>query len=148
MILTGQCQCEKLRFELKQPPLFTHACHCLNCQRRSGSAFSITSFVVLSDLMLVHGGFTKVQTSPRTTMHKCDQCGTTIYAWSTSFPHTVIVPRGTMDDRALSPQAHIWMCRKQSWISLSPHIPQFDREYVREQVWPEESLARINALGD
>lgn len=43
---TGRCECEALRYELGAVPLFTHACHCLDCQRRTGSAFSMTTFVM------------------------------------------------------------------------------------------------------
>jgi hypothetical protein len=34
----GGCACETVRYRLRSDPLFTHCCHCLNCQRQTGSA--------------------------------------------------------------------------------------------------------------
>ena len=37
----GGCACEAFRYRLASDPLFTHCCHCLNCQRQTGGAFVI-----------------------------------------------------------------------------------------------------------
>ncbi len=34
----GGCACGAVRYRLTSDPLFTHCCHCLNCQRQTGSA--------------------------------------------------------------------------------------------------------------
>ncbi|MDF0595102.1 GFA family protein [Psychromarinibacter halotolerans] len=39
---TGRCQCGALTFEITAPPFATSACHCRDCQRMTGSAFSLT----------------------------------------------------------------------------------------------------------
>lgn len=39
---TGRCQCGALTFEITAPPFATAACHCRDCQRMTGSAFSLT----------------------------------------------------------------------------------------------------------
>jgi len=41
MSLTGQCLCGIITYELKNPPEMTRVCHCKNCQRQAGSAFSL-----------------------------------------------------------------------------------------------------------
>jgi len=41
--LTGGCPCEAVRFEVSAMPLLAYACHCTECQRWSGSAFSMSS---------------------------------------------------------------------------------------------------------
>jgi len=38
---TGGCQCGKVRYEITQQPLLVYTCHCLDCQRLTGSAFSL-----------------------------------------------------------------------------------------------------------
>ena len=73
------------------------------------------------------------------------QVGTVIYTASTRFPKLILRP-GTLDDpNVATPQAHIWVRRKQSWVTLPPGIPQFKEQYDRETVWPAESLARLRA---
>lgn len=39
--LTGGCVCGQLRYALTGAPLLVYACHCHNCQKRSGSAFAL-----------------------------------------------------------------------------------------------------------
>ncbi|MEC8526956.1 MAG: aldehyde-activating protein, partial [Pseudomonadota bacterium] len=37
---TGGCLCGQVRYETKADPLMTGVCHCKNCQKQAGSAFS------------------------------------------------------------------------------------------------------------
>jgi hypothetical protein len=37
----GGCTCGEVRYRVTSDPLFVHCCHCLNCQRQTGSAFVI-----------------------------------------------------------------------------------------------------------
>jgi len=52
--LTGGCTCEAVRFEITALPLLVYACHCTECQRWSGSAFSL-SMPVKADSFSVTG---------------------------------------------------------------------------------------------
>ena len=142
--ITGRCVCEDLRYLLRAPPLFTHACHCLDCQRETGTAFNMTTFVVSSDLVVTLGELRSRQISPRRTRHSCAKCNTAIYVSSAAFPSTVTLRPGTLDDTSVAaPLAHIWVCRKQAWLSLPDNVPKFEFQYVQEEVWPAASLARL-----
>jgi hypothetical protein len=39
--LTGGCQCSALRYEVSHAPGLVYTCHCTECQRQTGSAFSM-----------------------------------------------------------------------------------------------------------
>ena len=39
--LTGGCQCGKIRYEITGAPQLVYTCHCTDCQRITGSAFSL-----------------------------------------------------------------------------------------------------------
>ena len=41
----GGCACGEVRYRVTSDPLFTHCCHCLNCQRQTGSAFVINVLI-------------------------------------------------------------------------------------------------------
>src|SRR5206468_10314952 len=41
----GGCACGTVRYRLTAEPLFVHCCHCLNCQRQTGSGFVINLLV-------------------------------------------------------------------------------------------------------
>ena len=43
--IEGGCSCGQVRYQITQKPLFTHACHCTDCQRSTGSAFIVHSWV-------------------------------------------------------------------------------------------------------
>lgn len=140
--ITGGCVCGELRYVLRAPPLFTHACHCLDCQKRTGSAFGTTTFVMRNDLGITHGQLSAERTSVRSTAHSCPSCRILIYTESTEFPSVILNP-GTLDDPSIAaPQAHIWVRRKQAWLTLPADVPQFEEQYDRDTTWPADSLAR------
>jgi hypothetical protein len=147
-VVTGRCACEDLRYRLEALPLFTHACHCLDCQRRTGTAFSMTTIVMRDDLVFTHGEQRAKTVSLRSTLHSCAKCETAIYTESIAFPSTVILRAGSFDDTTVvAPQAHIWVRRKQVWLTLPEGVPRFEEQYERDTTWPSESLARLNAAG-
>ena len=40
--LVGRCQCKGVVYKITSAPLAVYACHCTECQRQSGSAFSLS----------------------------------------------------------------------------------------------------------
>jgi hypothetical protein len=56
---------------------------------------------------------------------------------------------GTLDEPdRLTPDVHIYTSSKQPWVVLPPGTPAFEEYYDRNELWPEESLARRRALFD
>ena len=52
---TGHCRCGQVQFEVAAAPLITMVCHCIGCQRMTGSAFSLGA-LYLSDEFKVTSG--------------------------------------------------------------------------------------------
>jgi hypothetical protein len=143
---TGRCVCEALRYRLDALPLFTHVCHCLNCQKTSDNAFSMTTIIMREDLAVTDGEMTALIPGPTSTVHGCATCRTRVYIESSRFPMTYALKPGTLDDTSLAtPQAHIWVKRKQRWLILPPDVPCFDENYDAEVTWPAASVARVAA---
>jgi hypothetical protein len=42
---TGGCQCGAIRYEVTEAPQLVYTCHCTECQRLTGSAFSMALVV-------------------------------------------------------------------------------------------------------
>ena len=82
MSITGKCLCGAISYSVDNPPALTGVCHCKNCQRQAGSAFSTLAGVPLNELHIF--GETKVYTDPDTqsgnTVKRffCDKCGSPI----------------------------------------------------------------------
>jgi hypothetical protein len=53
--LTGRCMCGAVRFEITRPLLGALYCHCRRCQRRSGSAFSVTALMEPGSFRITEG---------------------------------------------------------------------------------------------
>ena len=51
----GGCSCGAVRYRLASDPLFVHCCHCLNCQRQTGSAFVINLLIESDRVELLAG---------------------------------------------------------------------------------------------
>ena len=51
----GGCACGEVRYRLRSDPLFVHCCHCLNCQRQTGSAFVINLLIETDRVELLDG---------------------------------------------------------------------------------------------
>ena len=53
--LTGACACGGVRFEVTEPLLGAIYCHCKRCQRRTGTAFSVTGATAPGSFRFVAG---------------------------------------------------------------------------------------------
>ena len=51
----GVCQCGTVRYRLKASPLSVYNCHCKDCQRYSGAAWSMSMIVRNEDFELLSG---------------------------------------------------------------------------------------------
>ena len=50
--ITGGCQCGAVRYTLKPNSYRIYACHCLECQKQSASAFGLSMPLKFKDLGL------------------------------------------------------------------------------------------------
>src|SRR5438045_664455 len=76
--MEGGCSCGAVRYRLASEPLFIHCCHCLNCQRQTGSAFVINLLIETDRVELVAGEPQPVDV-PRDdgsmqTIYRCPTC--------------------------------------------------------------------------
>ena len=143
--LSGGCSCGEVRYRLLNPPLYVHACHCLDCQKASGSAFGITTIVLESDIASDHGVIVPKPSGANRTAFICGSCGDVLYRTASNHPATALLSSRTLDDtRELEINAHIWTKEKHAWLELPAHVPQFVKGYDRNDTWPQESLERLN----
>jgi hypothetical protein len=118
--LTGGCPCEAVRFEVTAMPLLVYACHCTECQRWSGSAFSTSMPVASQSFRLVAGEpkpFRRIGTSGvESTYWFCGNCGGRAYGQRDIRPDVIVVRAGTLDDTSwLRPIAHVYLRSAQAW---------------------------------
>jgi hypothetical protein len=131
--LTGGCTCGAVRYEVTAMPLLLYACHCTECQRRSGSAFALNMPVATESFRIVKGtpkGWRNAgQSGPATTAWFCGDCGGRVYGEWSGRPESKTIRAGTLDDTSwLRPAAHFFMRSAQPWESISEDALCFETD--------------------
>jgi hypothetical protein len=146
----GGCACGRIRYQLTSDPLFTHCCHCLNCQRQTGSAFVINLLIEADRVELIAGDPEPVDV-PRDDgstqrIFRCPTCQVAVFS-EYGRPEVRFVRGGTLDDPSVvMPDVHIYTRSKVPWISLPDSVPAFDGYYDMRALWPAASLERVEAM--
>ena len=123
--LDGGCFCGTIRYRIDQPPLFTMACHCTDCQQMTASAFSL-------GLAVAKDGFTVTSDTPSRALDKeaesgatstryvCPDCAGWTHTTTTGSPDSVIVRPSSLDDPTwIRPIAEIFTRSVLPWARLS-----------------------------
>ena len=145
----GGCACGALRYRLASEPLFVHCCHCLNCQRQTGSAFVI-NLLIEADRVEVLAGAPQPVDVPRDDgsvqrIFRCPDCEVAVFS-EYSRPEVRFVRGGTLDDpTGITPDVHIYTRSKVAWVSLPEGAPAFEAYYDARKLWPAESLRRLES---
>ena len=144
----GGCACGEIRYRLTSEPLFVHCCHCLNCQRQTGSAFVI-NLLIETDRVALLAGEPELVPVPRGSkkqkIWRCPTCQIAVFSQYTT-PRLRFVRGGTLDDPAsVAPDVHIYTRSKLPWVELPASVPSFSTYYDTEKLWPAASLARLEA---
>jgi hypothetical protein len=145
----GGCACGEIRYRLTSEPLFVHCCHCLNCQRQTGSAFVINLLIETDRVELLAGEPEPVKV-PRSggknqVIWRCPTCQIALYSKYTS-PRLRFVRAGTLEDPArYEPDVHIFTRSKLPWVTLPESVPAFNVYYDTKKLWPAASLERLEA---
>ena len=146
----GGCACGAIRYRLTSDPLFTHCCHCLNCQRQTGSAFVINLLIEADRVELIAGTPQPVN-APRDdgSIQRIYRCPTCRVAVSSEYGHPAVwfVRGGTLDEpSSIAPDVHIFTRSKLPWFTLPDSAPAFDVYYDSKVLWPAASLERLYAV--
>jgi hypothetical protein len=129
----GSCQCGQVRYALSAEPVGMHICHCTECQKQSGSAFSMTLTVAHAGFRLLRGSlksFTRIaDTGRKMQCFFCPECGTRIYHAGEVNPDLLRLKPGTLDDTSwLKPNKQFWMRSRQPWLELNSALQPFDKQ--------------------
>ena len=146
----GGCSCGAVRYRLTSEPMFVHCCHCLNCQRQTGSAFVINLLIEADRVELLAGDPQPVDV-PRDDggsqrIYRCPECQIAVFS-EYGRPEVRFVRGGTLDDPSgVTPDVHIFTRSKVGWVTLPGPAPAFDVYYDSNTLWPAPSLERLHAV--
>jgi hypothetical protein len=125
------CSCEQLRLRAGGEPVRISVCHCLACQRRTGSAFGVQARFPADRVRIEgrYGEYVRISDDGESrTFSFCPECGATVFYRSESQPDLVAVPVGAFADPAFpAPWVSVWESRRHPWVELLGVAEHHDR---------------------
>lgn len=134
MSAKGGCLCGAIQYEIDPEPQMAVVCHCRNCQRQAGSAFSTIVGTSEDQFRFTAGEpkeYVDTDTDSGNTVRRffCGNCGSPIYSALDAQPGAIYVKSGTLDDTSnFQPQAHVWCDTKQGWVKIDSSVPQLAKQ--------------------
>ena len=122
----AKCQCGRLVVRCTGEPAAVSICHCLDCQRRTGSAFGVAAFYAREQVEAEGPAtrFTRNSDSGASiTFHFCGACGSTVWWEPERLPSMVAVAVGAFADPDFpAPVQSTWASRQHLWVHLPTEI--------------------------
>ncbi|MFD1251500.1 Glutathione-dependent formaldehyde-activating enzyme [Devosia equisanguinis] len=130
----GGCQCGAARYRLKASPLSVYNCHCKDCQRFSGAAWSMSMIVRDEDFELLSGDIARYERRADSgnviSMNFCAHC----HGWMWNdppLPGIKVGRAGTLDNMDWArPVGNIWTDSKAAWVEIDAALANFPKGIV------------------
>lgn len=140
--LVGGCLCGAVRYVLRAGfRLNPYACHCTDCQSRTGTAFSEHMLFAQADIAVsgeLDCGEYRQPSGTQSRVYGCAKCKARIYAVNDSRAGMASLRCGTLDRSAeLVPVAHVWVNSKQPWIGLPEGAKTMAEQPRSSEAWIE-----------
>jgi len=116
------CACGQLRVTCRGEPRLVSLCHCLDCQKRTGSTYGIAAFFTRDQVTAE--GRTSTYTRPSdsgfdVTFRFCPTCGSSVYWEPARMPELIAVAAGAFADPSFPvPTQSVWNERRHPWVRL------------------------------
>ena len=129
--IIGGCLCGQLRYYANVEPAIVLVCHCKNCQKQTGTAYSVLVGIPKSAISLQ--GKLKTyhdvgDSGNPVERNFCPECGSPIFSDVAIIPNLIFIKAGTLDDTTwLDPHIHIY-CDSAERCS---HIPEESQKYAK-----------------
>lgn len=116
----ASCSCGQLTAQVSGDPVRVSICHCLACQRRTGSVFGQQARFRRADVSLagVSTEYLRVgDEGSRVTFHFCPHCGATVYYQPEGLPEYLAIPVGAFADPGFpAPGVSVYEERMHGWV--------------------------------
>jgi hypothetical protein len=127
----AQCQCGQLSVEMPGLSPAIVACHCIDCQRRSGSPFGVAVYYPTGTLKIsgVSKKYTRVTAAGgEFRAYFCPDCGSTVHMDGDKNAGMTGIPIGAIGDPDFQPPVRsVWEQSMHKWVSVDvarDHYPQ------------------------
>ena len=128
--LTGRCLCGGVTYTADADPIVAAACHCRDCQRQSGSPYSVVVGVPRAALEVEGESLASFTTTGAdhggdTVRSFCSACGSPLFSVAAVASEVAYLKAGSLDDASwVEPVAEVWTSSAQPW---TPHFERAAR---------------------
>ena len=126
----ASCSCGQLSVVVEGDPVRISMCHCLACQRRTGSTFGVQARFPREKVTIEGTSTEWVRTADsgnRLTFHFCPTCGATVYYHIDDMPDVIAIPVGAFGDPTFpAPWVSVYESRRHPWTGVPPDAEHFD----------------------
>ena len=126
----ARCSCGQLRLETEGDPVARSVCHCLECQRRTGSVFGAQSRFRNEQLKLTgepHEFIRQGDTGASVTFFFCPRCATTLFWKPEKLPGFTMVAMGAFANPEFGPPDYsVYETRQHKWVALDGEMDHYD----------------------
>ena len=128
--LTGACMCGTVKFHVSEPLLGAAYCHCKRCQRRTGTAFSVSALTQPGSLSITEGEESIGFFDPGDggwVKYFCSNCGGQLYTRNPETEDMKSIRMGALDqDPGIRPAVHQFTDYAPAWEPVPEDgLPQF-----------------------
>jgi hypothetical protein len=127
-MIKGSCYCGAVKYQIQGRLLMFANCHCPDCRKFSGSAFSSVLVTESKGFTVTSGqdNLIHYQSSPGKERCFCKTCGCPVFSRVEQRPGMIFVRAGSLDDDPqIKPQCHIWVSHKAPWHDICDTITQY-----------------------
>lgn len=124
---TASCSCGQLRLTCEGEPVRISICHCLECQKRTGSIFAVQARFPRAAVTIAGSSARWARTGDSgstATFHSCATCSAIVYWEMDAFPEFLAVPVGVFADPDFpAPGVSVYEERQHRWALDAGQLP-------------------------
>jgi len=136
-MIDARCSCGALALSLPGPSQLVVACHCLDCQRRTGAPFGVGAFYPIETVTISGTPKEYVRTAAsggKVRSYFCPDCGSTVYWQADNLPAMIGVAVGAIADPDFpAPVRSVFEQSKHAWVEIAgAGVEHFEQSSARK----------------
>ncbi len=125
--IEGKCLCGDVAFSIVDSLKYAGYCHCSQCRRWTGSAFSASGGVAELDFKIIKGkeSLSSYEKGAGSQAYFCKNCSSLVYGEVQAYKMIYVMLGSLSESPSLKPQWHVYTNYKVDWYEINDDLPQY-----------------------
>jgi hypothetical protein len=125
MMLSGKCECGRVRYKVADEFRYAANCHCSRCRAATGSAFKPFAGIEREKLELTNGADSLlIVGEEKLNDTRCSACGSLLFSVVRDGQYVHVAMGSLVDAPSIRPAEHIFVGSKAPWFEITDDLPQ------------------------